>query len=138
MTINLTMSIPTATSKDPRFPPVAVEYPPFGCPSPYAEPLWYSRNVSPHYTDSHRKLRGAVRKYVDEEILPNAFEWESAGRVPDSARDHALLPQYAAANISTRHSSATANSDMLDYPQVSRIYRCQEASHLMNGTLGTH
>ncbi|KAH7386485.1 acyl-CoA dehydrogenase/oxidase [Cadophora sp. MPI-SDFR-AT-0126] len=60
-------------------------YPAFGCPFPYAEPLWYSRNVSPHYNDSHRKLRAAVRKYVDEEILPNAFEWESAGEVPDSA-----------------------------------------------------
>ncbi|PVH78484.1 acyl-CoA dehydrogenase NM domain-like protein [Cadophora sp. DSE1049] len=59
--------------------------PAFGCPFPYAEPLWYSRNVSPHYNGSHRKLRAAVRKYVDEEILPYAFEWESAGEVPDAA-----------------------------------------------------
>ncbi|KAK2629523.1 hypothetical protein QTJ16_000343 [Diplocarpon rosae] len=49
-------------------------YPAFGSPFPYAEPLWYSRNVSPHYNDSHRKLRAAARKYVDEEILPYAFE----------------------------------------------------------------
>lgn len=62
-------------------------YPAFGSPIPYAEPLWYSRNVSPHYHDSHRKLRAAVRKYVDEEIRPNAFEWESQGQVPESARD---------------------------------------------------
>lgn len=61
-------------------------YPAFGSPFPYAEPLWYSRNVSPHYNDSHRKLRAAVRKYVDEEILPNAFEWESAGEIPESVR----------------------------------------------------
>lgn len=60
---------------------------PFGSATPYAEPLWYSRNVSPHYTDSHRKLRAAVRKYMDEEILPFAFEWETAGIVPDKARD---------------------------------------------------
>jgi hypothetical protein len=71
----VTMSIPSTTAT----------YPPFGSPTPYAEPLWYSRNVSPHYNDSHRKLRAAVRKYVDEEIIPYAFEWESAGRVPDSA-----------------------------------------------------
>lgn len=57
---------------------------PFGSPIPYAEPLWYSRNVSPHYTDSHRKLRAAVRKYIDEEIIPFAFEWEAAGQVPDA------------------------------------------------------
>ncbi len=56
---------------------------PFGCPSPYAEPLWYSRNTSPYYNDSHRRLRAAVRSYVDEEILPHAFEWEQAGQVPD-------------------------------------------------------
>jgi len=59
------------------------EFKPFGCPTPYAEPLWYSRNVTPHYKASHRKLRAAVRKYMDEEIIPNAFEWETAGKVPD-------------------------------------------------------
>ncbi|PQE19770.1 acyl- dehydrogenase protein [Rutstroemia sp. NJR-2017a WRK4] len=58
----------------------------FGSPIPYAEPLWYSRDVSLHYNNSHRQLRQSVRKYVDEEILPFAFEWESAGKVPDAAR----------------------------------------------------
>lgn len=60
-----------------------VKFEQFGSTAPYAEPLWYSRNVSPHYTESHRKLRAAVRKYMDEEIIPYAFEWESAGKVPD-------------------------------------------------------
>jgi hypothetical protein len=82
----LKMSIPVATLKDSPSPPTK-EYPAFGCPTPYAEPLWYSRNVSPHYTDSHRKLRAAIRTYIDEEILPYAFEWESAGQVPDKARE---------------------------------------------------
>ncbi|KAH8802696.1 acyl-CoA dehydrogenase/oxidase [Xylogone sp. PMI_703] len=73
-------------------------YPAFGCPSPYAEPLWYSRNVSPHYTDSHRKLRAAVRKYIDEEIIPYAFDWESAGKVPDTVfKRHAELGYLALA-----------------------------------------
>lgn len=80
-------------------------YEAFGCPTPYAEPLWYSRSVTPHYTDSHRKLRAAVRKYVDEEILPNAFEWESAGEVPDSAfKRHAELGYLA---LSTGLSNVT-------------------------------
>lgn len=56
---------------------------PFGCPTPYAEPLWYSRNVTPHYKTSHRRLRAEVRRYIDEEIRPYAFEWETAGIVPD-------------------------------------------------------
>ncbi|KAJ8059012.1 hypothetical protein OCU04_011992 [Sclerotinia nivalis] len=82
------MSIPATTSKEtPVSPSNDSAHEPFGCPTPYAEPLWYSRNVSPHHTTSHRKLRAAVRKYVDEEILPHAFDWESAGKVPDSARD---------------------------------------------------
>jgi hypothetical protein len=55
----------------------------FGCTSPYAEPLWYSRNKSPYYNESHKKLRAAVRRYVDEELIPNAFEWEQAGKVPE-------------------------------------------------------
>lgn len=89
------MSIPSTTSKDSPAESTTT-YPPFGCPTPYAEPLWYSRNVSPHYNDSHRKLRAAVRKYVDDEILPYAFEWESAGQVPDSAfRRHAELGYLA-------------------------------------------
>ncbi|RQM06618.1 hypothetical protein DH86_00001250, partial [Scytalidium sp. 3C] len=71
-------------------------YPVFGSPSPYAEPLWYSRNVSPHYTESHRKLRAAVRKYIDEEIIPYAFEWENAGKVPDEVfKRHAELGYLA-------------------------------------------
>jgi hypothetical protein len=85
------MSIPVATLKySPS--PLGTDYPAFGCPTPYAEPLWYSRNVSPHYTESHRKLRAAIRTYVDEEILPYAFEWESAGKVPDKAREMPSFP----------------------------------------------
>lgn len=80
------MSTPVASPK--QTPSLGeTTYPPFGCQTPYAEPLWYSRNVSPHYNESHRKLLAAVRQYVDEEILPYAFEWESAGEVPEKARD---------------------------------------------------
>ncbi|KAG9240726.1 acyl-CoA dehydrogenase/oxidase [Calycina marina] len=68
----------------------------FGSTVPYAEPLWYSRNASTHYNNSHRKLRATVRKYVDEELLPNAFEWETAGAVPDHAwKRHAELGYLA-------------------------------------------
>ncbi|KFZ16189.1 hypothetical protein V502_05211 [Pseudogymnoascus sp. VKM F-4520 (FW-2644)] len=63
----------------------STELKPFGSPTPFAEPLWYSRNLTPHYNESHRKLRAAIRAYVDDEILPYAFEWESAGEVPDWA-----------------------------------------------------
>jgi Acyl-CoA dehydrogenase, N-terminal domain len=67
------------------------ECPPFGSAAPYAEPLWYSRNVTVHHKDSHRKLRATVRNYVDEDLRPYAFEWESAGRVPPEARAPVFL-----------------------------------------------
>ncbi|CAG8957367.1 hypothetical protein HYFRA_00010793 [Hymenoscyphus fraxineus] len=68
----------------------------FGCPTPYAEPLWYSRDTSPHYNDSHRKLRASVRKYVDEELRPFAFEWESRGEIPEEVyKRHAELGYLA-------------------------------------------
>jgi hypothetical protein len=88
------MSISATAPKDSPASLSSTPYKAFGCPTPYAEPLWYSRNVTPHYSDSHRKLRAAVRKYVDEEILPNAFEWESAGIVPDSARDLSFTSKF--------------------------------------------
>ena len=66
----------------------------FGSVVPYAEPLWYSRNVSPHYTASHRKLRAAVRNYVDEELLPHAFDWETAGIVPDHVSSVSTVPLH--------------------------------------------
>ncbi len=71
------MSIPLISSRNLPAEPTTT-YLPFGCPTPYTEPLWHSRNVSPHYNDSHRKQRAAVQKYVDDEILPYAYEWESA------------------------------------------------------------
>lgn len=72
---------------------MAEGYPPFGSTAPYAEPLWYSRNVTAHHKDSHRKLRATVRKYVDEDLRPYAFEWESAGRVPPEACATIFFPQ---------------------------------------------
>lgn len=49
---------------------------------PFAEPLWYTRNSSPFYNDSHRRLRDAVQTYVAEKITPNCAEWEAQGFVP--------------------------------------------------------
>ncbi|EXJ83935.1 hypothetical protein A1O3_04602 [Capronia epimyces CBS 606.96] len=54
----------------------------FGNPSPWAEPAWYNVLSSPYYNDSHRKLRDFVRAYIDDNVLPNAQEWEEEGHVP--------------------------------------------------------
>jgi len=54
--------------------------------APFSEPLWYTRGESPYYNESHHRLRRAVRKYVDEHIIPNCEEWEKNGAVPLEVR----------------------------------------------------
>lgn len=47
---------------------------------PYAEPVWLTPQFhSPYYTESHRKLQKATRKFVDEVIKPEAQEKEKDG-----------------------------------------------------------
>lgn len=58
----------------------------FGSTTPFAEPLWYSRTDNPNYTASHRRLRQAIRQYVDTEIVPFVSEWEEKGAVPPNVR----------------------------------------------------
>lgn len=55
---------------------------PFGNLAPWSEPSWYHGIPSPYYNESHKKLRNAIRKYIDENILPYALDWEEAGEVP--------------------------------------------------------
>lgn len=58
----------------------------FGNLAPWAEPAWSNDLRSPYYNDSHRRVRDYCRKYVNENILPYALDWEAAGEAPDSAR----------------------------------------------------
>jgi alkylation response protein AidB-like acyl-CoA dehydrogenase len=47
---------------------------------PYAEPLWLTPAFkSPYYSESHRKLQKATRKFVDEHVYPEAQEKELDG-----------------------------------------------------------
>jgi hypothetical protein len=47
---------------------------------PYAEPTWLSKGYhSPYYNDSHRKFQQAVRKFVQEEVYPEAVKCEEKG-----------------------------------------------------------
>ncbi|KAF2272637.1 acyl-CoA dehydrogenase NM domain-like protein [Westerdykella ornata] len=58
----------------------------FGNLGPWSEPAWYNSLASPYYNESHRKLRNAIRKYVDENIKPYMLEWEEKGEAPVEAR----------------------------------------------------
>ncbi|KAI9294847.1 acyl-CoA dehydrogenase NM domain-like protein [Neoconidiobolus thromboides FSU 785] len=54
----------------------------FGDMVPFGDPSWYQDWNSPYYNESHRKLRKAVREFVDREIMPNVHEWAEANSVP--------------------------------------------------------
>ncbi|CZT20325.1 probable acyl-CoA dehydrogenase family protein [Ramularia collo-cygni] len=46
---------------------------------PYAEPLWLSKKFnSPYYNDSHRRYQRALRKFVEEEMTPEALQKEQS------------------------------------------------------------
>lgn len=82
----------------------------FGSTTPFAEPLWYSRTDNPNYTESHRRLRQAVRQYVDTEIVPFVSEWEEKGAVPPNVRgeEHRLLSrEYCSLSQKLRPTSLT-------------------------------
>lgn len=52
-------------------------------PVPYAEPTWLSEGYqSPYYKDSHRALQAVIRKFVDEEVRPDAQLHEKDGKRP--------------------------------------------------------
>ncbi|KIX97671.1 uncharacterized protein Z520_06449 [Fonsecaea multimorphosa CBS 102226] len=65
-------------------------------PAPYADPPWLSRDVSPYYTASHRRLQAEAREYVTTHITPFCEDWERQGSVPkDVILNHARLGYMA-------------------------------------------
>ncbi|ORX77514.1 acyl-CoA dehydrogenase NM domain-like protein [Basidiobolus meristosporus CBS 931.73] len=53
----------------------------FGELIPFGDPSWYYA-PSPYYNDSHKRLRAALRKFVDSEIMPFTHEWDEAKKIP--------------------------------------------------------
>lgn len=53
--------------------------------SPWSEPAYVHGMPSPYYKDSHRKLRTALRKYINDNILTHQLDWEAEGGAPREA-----------------------------------------------------
>lgn len=49
---------------------------------PFGDPNWLQGVPNLYYNDSHRKFQKAVRKWIDEEVIPNVHEWETTKRPP--------------------------------------------------------
>jgi len=55
----------------------------FGDGNPFGDPIWYQANNSPHYNESHVKLRKFCRELMEDKVMHNAFGWDEAKKVPD-------------------------------------------------------
>jgi len=79
----------------------SVAFDEFGDLVPYADPSWYQtvrttggprenalltfkQYHSPYYNETHVALRAEVRKWVEDEVMPNTTEWDEARMVPES------------------------------------------------------
>ncbi|KAF9468150.1 acyl-CoA dehydrogenase [Collybia nuda] len=50
---------------------------------PYAEPTWLSPgHYSPYFKDNHRRFQAAMRKFIEEVVLPDAQAREEDGKTP--------------------------------------------------------
>nr|CAG8482442.1 13959_t:CDS:2 [Entrophospora candida] len=74
---------------------------PFGDLVPFGDPYWYQDFYSPYYNDSHRRVRAAVRKFVETEIMPYTYEWDEAKHIPREvflrAGQLGILPAFVGA-----------------------------------------
>ncbi|THV03201.1 acyl-CoA dehydrogenase NM domain-like protein [Dendrothele bispora CBS 962.96] len=53
---------------------------------PHAEPTWLSEGYfSPYYTENHRKFQKVMRKFMDENVYPDAQAREEDGKKPDQS-----------------------------------------------------
>ncbi|PVH76613.1 acyl-CoA dehydrogenase [Cadophora sp. DSE1049] len=75
-----------------------------GSTIPFAEPSWSRGCPSPYLKDSHRKLRDAMRAWVEENIIPHASIWEEEENLPKdiyqkAAKAGILMPMAAGKSI---------------------------------------
>lgn len=61
---------------------------------PFSEPPYLAGLPSPYYKPKHLKFQKACRAFIEEHLMPQAFEWETAETVPDH-----LFPTFAKSNM---------------------------------------
>ncbi|CAG8446654.1 2238_t:CDS:2 [Acaulospora colombiana] len=80
---------------------------PYGDLVPFGDPYWYQDFYSPYYNETHRRIRAAVRQFVETEIMPYAFEWDEAKKIPKElyikAAKAGILPGVCGAPWPTKY-----------------------------------
>jgi len=54
----------------------------FGEGIPFGDANWYQGWNSPYYNESHRKVRAAMREWMNKEVMPFVHEWDEAKKIP--------------------------------------------------------
>lgn len=76
----------------------------------WAEPAWFGALESPYYNDSHRTLQAYVRKYVDDNIMPHALEWEERGDCPNHIKESYIKTGLPLADIPAQYKPSELRS----------------------------
>lgn len=72
-----------ANMKPEMFAKMGVNIETFGDMNAFGDPSWYQAYNNPgFYNKTHKTLRATIRQFVDDEIMPNVFEWDEAGQIP--------------------------------------------------------
>lgn len=88
----------------------------FGELIPFGDPSWYQGFHSPYYNESHRRLRKAVREFVEKEIDPYCYEWDEAKKI-----DPELYVKCAKAGILPGVTGQTWPSECVYFFVVSNV-----------------
>jgi acyl-CoA dehydrogenase len=68
---------------------------------PFSDPAWLSGIPSPYFTESHKQWQKKVRAFMEEHLIPQALEWDTAETVPPHvfetfAKHNMLIPSLPA------------------------------------------
>lgn len=58
--------------------------------TPFAEPAWYSGDLTPYYNENHCKWRKRVRDWCNKELAPKAHEWDEVNGSDPKVYIHSL------------------------------------------------
>lgn len=110
---------------------------PFGDLAPWAEPAWSHGIASPYYNGSHRKLRNALREYIDTHILPHSLDWEAKGEAPLPERLRWVKSGFPFTDVPSKYRPPTipnpASNSLSDLDAFHLLVSTDETSRIEGG-----
>lgn len=110
---------------------------PSGDMVPFGDPSWSQGYPSAYYGPSHAKFRDRLRKYVEENFMPNIDEWDAAGVYPEKLyKDFGEAgylayccptPKFLSEYVTNKHADVVPNDVFDGFHQaivIDEIARC--------------